>query len=84
MAYTIDPPEENQPDEGSIMCSTECPFANGQVVCSVLTVCFSILISHSMIADLEKDSTLIVVADMALRSSVSNLEAHSRRIPNVI
>lgn len=32
MAYAVDPVEEDHPDEGSIMCSTECPFANGQVV----------------------------------------------------
>lgn len=31
MAYPIDPPEEEHPDEGSEMCSTECPFANGQI-----------------------------------------------------
>ncbi|KAI9647320.1 hypothetical protein NHQ30_003705 [Ciborinia camelliae] len=31
MAYAIDPPVADGPDEGSVLCSTDCPFANGQV-----------------------------------------------------
>ena len=33
MAYRVDPPEEDHPDEGVIICNTECPFSNGQIVC---------------------------------------------------
>lgn len=29
-AFTIDPPTYDQPVFATIMCSTECPFANGQ------------------------------------------------------
>lgn len=35
MAYVIDPPEEGAPDTAAVKCATECPYANGQIVCLV-------------------------------------------------
>ncbi|KAH6680620.1 hypothetical protein B0J14DRAFT_531980 [Halenospora varia] len=31
MAYTIDPPEEDQPDEATLACAFDCPFGNGMI-----------------------------------------------------
>lgn len=36
MAHKIDPPEEDHPDEIQIVCSTECPYANGGIVRTAL------------------------------------------------
>lgn len=35
MAYTIDPPEEEQPDEATLACAFDCPFGNGLIVSSL-------------------------------------------------